>query len=441
MRTWGWATLAHWSAADRCFFIENRLCAACRRKGVKTVEAACSQCSVTKRRGRPPGVKETRPREKRSLHRVPHKRDSNKVSVSGKSAVVDAAPENRPASKRARSSAHSPPPVQPRKVSKVEHNSHMLDNKSFKNELSPNIPISTNGASFSSDFSNAWSGACSSQTSYKMPSFAHFNHGASNIMGHQLGLGNFKNNSSSRVVSSTSSINTHQGHGAMDASCQQELLTAPAPHSVYQTGLNVNFIHHHSLQSNSGQSAMTAAHGQDDVMRGSNNGMNINNMSRLSQSVSHQSYSVSASSKQHDYQLQPSDRSGVSQHHFHDYAPASRHSHLQVQNPDQGYITCMLDDNNLFAAPAHNILSQMSEPLAQQDQAAQAFHVTALSNPQLNSQINGACGYQYNDESGGVSPWTKDATAMSTWSGQWGGGASRDVAPVWMVVVFLRSEV
>lgn len=65
MRTWGWATLAHWTAGDRRFFLENRLCNGCQDKRIKSVEAACSRCSVTKRRGRPPGVKETRPREKR----------------------------------------------------------------------------------------------------------------------------------------------------------------------------------------------------------------------------------------------------------------------------------------------------------------------------------------------------------------------------------------
>ena len=61
MRTWGWATLPHWTEADKRRYLEDRLCPACRRRGVQTVEAACERCTVrctvTKRRGRPPGIK------------------------------------------------------------------------------------------------------------------------------------------------------------------------------------------------------------------------------------------------------------------------------------------------------------------------------------------------------------------------------------------------
>ncbi len=35
MRTWGWATLPHWTDADKRRYLEDRLCPACRRRGVR----------------------------------------------------------------------------------------------------------------------------------------------------------------------------------------------------------------------------------------------------------------------------------------------------------------------------------------------------------------------------------------------------------------------
>lgn len=69
LRTWGWATLPHWSTQDKNHFVASRLCNACRRRGVDSIEAACERCTVTKRRGRPPGIKETKPRNRTGLSR------------------------------------------------------------------------------------------------------------------------------------------------------------------------------------------------------------------------------------------------------------------------------------------------------------------------------------------------------------------------------------
>ena len=70
MRTWGWATVPHWTEADKRRYLDDRLCPACRRLGVQTLETACERCTVrctvTKRRGRPPGIKETKPRKRAS---------------------------------------------------------------------------------------------------------------------------------------------------------------------------------------------------------------------------------------------------------------------------------------------------------------------------------------------------------------------------------------
>ena len=35
MRTWGWATLPHWTDADKRRYLEDRLCPACRRRGAR----------------------------------------------------------------------------------------------------------------------------------------------------------------------------------------------------------------------------------------------------------------------------------------------------------------------------------------------------------------------------------------------------------------------
>lgn len=68
MRTWGWATIPYWTEDDKRRFVDSRLCAACRRRGVLTAETACDRCAVrctvTRRRGRPPGIKETKPRKR-----------------------------------------------------------------------------------------------------------------------------------------------------------------------------------------------------------------------------------------------------------------------------------------------------------------------------------------------------------------------------------------
>jgi hypothetical protein len=70
MRTWGWATFPHWTEADKRRYLESRLCIDCRRRGVQSVDSACDRCTVrctvTKRRGRPPGIKETKPRRRAS---------------------------------------------------------------------------------------------------------------------------------------------------------------------------------------------------------------------------------------------------------------------------------------------------------------------------------------------------------------------------------------
>jgi hypothetical protein len=70
MRTWGWATVGYWTDADKRRYLDSRLCPACRLRGVQTVETACEpctvRCTVTKRRGRPPGIKETKPRKRAS---------------------------------------------------------------------------------------------------------------------------------------------------------------------------------------------------------------------------------------------------------------------------------------------------------------------------------------------------------------------------------------
>lgn len=70
MRTWGWATVPHWTETDKRRYLDDRLCPACRRRNVQTLETACERCNVrctvTKRRGRPPGIKETKPRRRTS---------------------------------------------------------------------------------------------------------------------------------------------------------------------------------------------------------------------------------------------------------------------------------------------------------------------------------------------------------------------------------------
>mmetsp|Transcript_23389 Transcript_23389/g.34314 ORF Transcript_23389/g.34314 Transcript_23389/m.34314 type:complete len:331 (+) Transcript_23389:40-1032(+) len=70
MRTWGWATIQHWTEADKRRYVDDRLCPDCRRRGIQTAETACERCTVrctvTKRRGRPPGIKETKPRKRTS---------------------------------------------------------------------------------------------------------------------------------------------------------------------------------------------------------------------------------------------------------------------------------------------------------------------------------------------------------------------------------------
>ena len=33
MRTWGWATVPHWTDADKRRYLDSRLCPACRRRG------------------------------------------------------------------------------------------------------------------------------------------------------------------------------------------------------------------------------------------------------------------------------------------------------------------------------------------------------------------------------------------------------------------------
>jgi hypothetical protein len=91
MRTWGWATLPHWTESDKRRYFDDRLwysvdllywCKStntdvllsgspgCRRRGVQSIETACDRCivrcTVTKRRGRPPGIKETKPRKRQS---------------------------------------------------------------------------------------------------------------------------------------------------------------------------------------------------------------------------------------------------------------------------------------------------------------------------------------------------------------------------------------
>jgi len=98
MRTWGWATLEHWSAADRRFFLENRLCKCCQDKRIKSVEAACSRCSVTKRRGRPPGVKESRPREKRAGNQAVASLQAPKKLTQVKGTGIASSPSTRAAS-------------------------------------------------------------------------------------------------------------------------------------------------------------------------------------------------------------------------------------------------------------------------------------------------------------------------------------------------------
>ena len=42
LRTWGWATLPHWSAADKRHFLSSRLCNACRRRGIFFPRRPCS---------------------------------------------------------------------------------------------------------------------------------------------------------------------------------------------------------------------------------------------------------------------------------------------------------------------------------------------------------------------------------------------------------------
>jgi hypothetical protein len=53
LRTWPWITMPYWSQSDLQLFLSNHLCAECRRKGVQTLDNACSKCSGPRRRGRP----------------------------------------------------------------------------------------------------------------------------------------------------------------------------------------------------------------------------------------------------------------------------------------------------------------------------------------------------------------------------------------------------
>jgi len=49
LRTWGWATLAHWSAADKRHFLQARLCAPCRRRGLQILffTSVCASAQIT----------------------------------------------------------------------------------------------------------------------------------------------------------------------------------------------------------------------------------------------------------------------------------------------------------------------------------------------------------------------------------------------------------
>ena len=83
LRTWGWATLPHWTSADKRHFLSTRLCAACRQNGVTSLEAACERCTVTKRRGRPPGIKETKPRNRTGVARTANTMDDDAGASTG----------------------------------------------------------------------------------------------------------------------------------------------------------------------------------------------------------------------------------------------------------------------------------------------------------------------------------------------------------------------
>jgi len=53
LRTWAWATMAHWSRADHTLFRKKYLCASCKRKSVDKLDPACKACAMPRRRGRP----------------------------------------------------------------------------------------------------------------------------------------------------------------------------------------------------------------------------------------------------------------------------------------------------------------------------------------------------------------------------------------------------